>query len=280
MDSLVSTQWLASNLGAPDLRIVDATWFLPGGDRDARAEYEAGHIPGAVFLDIGELTRNDAPVVGKLPPDHKFASRMKALGLGDGDRIVVYDNSPLHTAARGWFLLKSYGAGEVAILDGGLEKWRAEGQPEEKGAPQIRSAHFTAALDTARVADKDYVSGLVHSSEHEIVDARGAGRFSGEEPEPRPDMAAGHIPGSCNLPYASLYAADGTFRTGEELRAAFDAAGIDLAKPMIATCGSGVTACSLLFAAHLIGKDDARLYDGSWAEWGSDPATPKATGRA
>jgi len=280
MDALVSTEWLAAELGASDLKVIDATWFLPGSERDARAEYDAEHIPGAVFLDIGELTQNDQPVLGKLPPEHKFASRMQSLGLGDGNRFVIYDNSPLRTSARAWFLLKAYGAHYVAILDGGLAKWKEEGRPLESGKPAIRHGHFTAALDAARVVDKDYVSGLVHSSEHEIVDARGAARFAGEEPEPRAGMAAGHIPGARNVPYTSLYEADGTFKKGDALQAVFDAASVDLGKPMVATCGSGVTACSVLFAAQLLGKTDARLYDGSWAEWGADASTPKATGRA
>ncbi|WP_106640230.1 3-mercaptopyruvate sulfurtransferase [Allosphingosinicella vermicomposti] len=281
MDVLVSTEWLAERIDDPDLSVVDATWFLPGTSRDARAEYEAAHIPGAVFIDLGELCANEEPVVGKLPPDHKFASRMQAAGLGDGHCIVVYDNSPLHTAARGWFLLKAYGAREVAVLDGGLGKWTSEGRPVESGTPSpMHTGHFSAALDRSQVMTKEAVAALVHSDGHEIVDARGAARFAGEEAEPRPDVTPGHIPGACNLPYASLYNPDGTFKRGVTLRAAFDAAGVDLAKPMIATCGSGVTACSVMLAAALLGKDDMRLYDGSWAEWGADPAMPKATGRA
>lgn len=278
MESLVSTDWLAEELGSPTLRIVDATWFLPGTGRDARTEYEAAHIPGALFMDIGELTACENPQVGKLPPDDLFARRIQAMGIGEGDRIVVYDNSPLRTAARGWFLLKAFGA-EAAILDGGLPKWRNEGRPIQSGSPDRADRQFTAALARDRLLAKQEVLALLHSGDHEIVDARGPGRFHGEEAEPRADIAPGHIPGSTNLPYAALYNEDGTFKRGDALRAAFAGAGVDLGKPLVATCGSGVTACSLVFGAHLLGKEDVRLYDGSWTEWGADPATPKATGR-
>lgn len=280
MDDLVSTEWLAGAIGAADLRIVDATWFLPSGNRDARAEFEAAHVPGAAFLDIGAILGCDTPVVGKLPPGEVFGERVAALGIGAGDRVVVYDNSPLHTAARAWFLLKAYGVEEVAILDGGLGKWRAEGRPVESGPAASSGASLSASLDRARVMAKDEVAALVHSGEHEIVDARGPARFAGEEAEPRPDVTPGHIPGARNVPYASLYNEDGTFKRGEALRSAFEDEGVDLGKPMIATCGSGVTACSLAFGAHLLGKRDVRLYDGSWAEWGCDPSLPKETGRA
>ena len=215
-----------------------------------------------------------------LPPEAKFASRMASLGLRDGQRFVVYDNSPLHSAARAWWMLRSFGAHYVAILDGGLQKWKAEGRPLESGRPQVRHGHFSPSFDAGAVADKAAVAGLLGAGSHEIVDARGAGRFTGEEAEPRPGMASGHIPGSKNLPQGRLFNADNSWKRGEALRAAFDAAGVDLARPMVATCGSGITACVLLFGAHLLGKEDVRLYDGSWSEWGADPATPKATGPA
>jgi thiosulfate/3-mercaptopyruvate sulfurtransferase len=215
-----------------------------------------------------------------VPPEPKFASRMASLGLRDGQRFVVYDNSPLHSAARAWWMLKSFGAHYVAILDGGLGKWKAEGRPLESGRPQIRHGHFSPSLDSGAVADKAFVTGLLGGGSHEIVDARGAGRFAGAESEPRAGMASGHIPSSKNLPQGQLFNADDSWKQGEALRAAFDSAGVDLAKPMVATCGSGITACVLLFGAHLLGKEDVKLYDGSWSEWGADPATPKATGAA
>jgi thiosulfate/3-mercaptopyruvate sulfurtransferase len=278
MESLVSTEWLAGELGAPDLAVIDASLFLPTDGRDPRAEYEAEHIPGAVFLDIAEVAELSNPAPHMMPSEAKFASRMRALGLRDGQRIVVYDNSPLHSAARGWWMLRSFGARDVAILDGGLAKWKAEGRPTEGGVPQVRQGHFTPALDAEAVADKAFVRSILGGS-HAIVDARGAARFAGEEAEPRAGMQAGHIPGARNLPQGQMFAADGTYKAPEDLRAAFEAAGVDLSKPMVTTCGSGVTAAVLTFAAHLIGKEDVRLYDGSWAEWGADPDMPKEQGK-
>lgn len=280
MESLVTTEWLERELGAGDLRVIDSTLFLPGEPRDARAEYEAEHIPGAVFLDLAEVSDTSSPVPHMVPSEPKFASRMASLGLGDGQRFVVYDNSPLHSAARAWWMLRSFGAHYVAILDGGLQKWKAEGRPLEDGRPQIRHGHFSPSFDSGAVVDKGSVTGLLGDGRHEIVDARGAGRFTGEEAEPRPGMASGHIPGSKSLPQGKLFNADNSWKQGDELRAAFDSAGVDLGKPLVATCGSGITACALLFGAHLLGKEDARLYDGSWSEWGADPATPKAMGPA
>ena len=278
MESLVSTDWLAAELGAADLRILDATWFLPGSGRDARAEYEAGHISGAAFVDIDAVSDPDSPFPHMLPPAHLMASRMQALGVSDGTRIVVYDNSPLHSAARVWWMLRAFGAKRVALLDGGLAKWIAEGRPLESGAAAGGRGHFTPALREEAVASKDEVRALI-GGDTQIVDARGAARFAGEEAEPRPGLAAGHMPGAKNLPQGQLFNEDGTWKRGDALRAEFERAGIDLSRPMVTTCGSGVTAAVLLFGAHLLGKEDVRLYDGSWSEWGADPATPKAKGR-
>ncbi|MEA3050579.1 MAG: thiosulfate/3-mercaptopyruvate sulfurtransferase [Sphingomonadales bacterium] len=280
MDDLVSTEWLAGQLGADDLRILDATWFLPADKRDARAEFEAEHIPGAVFVDLDDVSDPDSPFPHMLPSEARLASRMQSLGVRDGARIVVYDHSPLHASARIWWMLKRFGAHYVAILDGGLAKWKAEGRPLERGKPQVRHGHFTPSLDRGGVAAKADMLGLVGAGSHEIVDARSGPRFAGEEAEPRPGLASGHIPGSKNLPQGRLFNADNSWKRGDALRAAFEEAGIDLARPMVTTCGSGVTAAVLLFGAHLLGKDDVALYDGSWSEWGADPATPKATGPA
>jgi thiosulfate/3-mercaptopyruvate sulfurtransferase len=279
-DDLVSTEWLESRLGAEDLRILDATWFLPADRRDARAEYEAEHIPGAAFVDLDDVSDPDSPFPHMLPSEHRLASRMQSLGVRDGARIVVYDHSPLHTSARIWWMLKRFGAHYVAILDGGLAKWKAEGRPLEHGEPRVRHGHFTPALDRRGVAAKADMLGLVGADSHVIVDARSAARFAGEEAEPRPGLASGHIPGSKNLPQARLFNPDNSWKRGDALRAAFEEAGVDLARPMVTTCGSGVTAAVVLFGAHLLGKDDVALYDGSWSEWGADSATPKETGPA
>ncbi|MBV9881750.1 MAG: 3-mercaptopyruvate sulfurtransferase [Sphingomonadaceae bacterium] len=282
MDLLVSTSWLEAELGAPDLRVIDATLFLPGSGRDARAEYAAAHIPGAVFFDIHEIADETSALPHMLPSEHKFASRMQSLGLGDGNRFVVYDNSPLHSAARAWWMLKSFGAHYVALLDGGLQKWRAEGR-QLSGAPEHhRHGHFTAFLDRNAVVDKAQVRALVEAGGGgtEIVDARPATRFAGGEAEPRAGLEAGHIPGARNAPQSEFFNADNSWKLGDELRAVFDAAGVDLGKPMVTSCGSGVTAAVPLFGARLLGKTDVRLYDGSWTEWGADPETPKAKGAA
>lgn len=280
MELLVTTEWLAKELGASDLRIVDASWHLPEAGRNPAAEYEGGHVPGAVFMDLGEIADSNSNLPNMLPPPEKFSSRMQSLGLGDGSRIVVYDDSALKTAARAWWMLTLFGAHDVAILDGGLAKWKAEGRPLETGKPTLRHRHFTVWKDDSGVKTKADMLANLHSKDAVVVDARGAGRFTGEEAEPRADLASGHIPGSCNLPHMNLFNTDGTWKQGDDLTAAFQGAGIDLDKPLITTCGSGMTAATLLFGARLAGKKDVTLYDGSWSEWGLDPDTPKATGEA
>ena len=280
MESLVTTAWLASEMAANDLRIVDASAHLPDAGRDALGEHLAGHIPGAVFMDLAELVDASASVENTLPQAEKFAARMQALGLGDGSRIVVYDDSAIHSSARAWFMLKLFGAQNVAILDGGLSKWRAEGRDLAGGRETLRARHYTAWQDGKRLRTKDDLLANLETHTQQVVDARGAPRYAGAAPEPRPAMSPGHIPGALNLPYTSLYAPDGTFKSRDAIRAAFTEAGVDLTRPITASCGSGMTACVLLFALHLIGYDEAALYDGSWAEWGADPATPKALGPA
>ena len=280
MDSLVTTEWLANEMGASDLRIVDASWHMPASGRNGLEEYLVGHIPGAVFMDLADLVDTGSPVDNTLPPPEKFASRMQSLGLGDGSRIVIYDDSPVKTAARAWFMLKLFGAHDVAILDGGIAKWKAEGRPLAEGRETLRHRHFTAWQDEGKVRTKEQMLANVSSGAEQVLDARGAARFTGEEADPRPNIAAGHIPGARNLPYSELFNADGTFKDKAGLAAAFAGAGIDLDKPVVTSCGSGVTACVLLFGMHLLGKEDAKLYDGSWTEWGADPATPKELGAA
>ena len=278
MDDFVSTDWLAANLGAEDVAIVDCTAFLPNMPRDAKAEFLAAHIPGARFLDIAEVADRSHPAPHMLPTAADFGKAMERLGVGRDERIVIYDNSPLRTAARGWFMFRHFGAPNVAVLDGGLQKWLAEGRPVESGEPRERPGRtFEAAQAQGEVVSKDEI---LAGAGQPIVDARSMARFTGEEADPRPHVEPGHIPGARCLPMSSLYREDGTFRDAEEIRDLFEKAGVDPAKPFIASCGSGVTANSLLLAARRVGGAKGKLYDGSWSEWGADPATPKETGPA
>jgi thiosulfate/3-mercaptopyruvate sulfurtransferase len=280
MDDLVSTAWLAERLGEPGLVVIDASAHLPDTGRDARAEFATGHIPGARFLDLDTLKDLESDVPAALPTAQQFAARMEEIGVNDGDRVVIYDDSAVKTGARAWFIFRLHGVREVALLDGGLAKWRSEGRPLEGGGLSRQSGRFKSGPGTGNVRGKADILANIASDAEQLLDARGAGRFTGEEPEIRPGMPSGHIPGARNLPFGRLLKPDGTFRDEAGLRAAFTEAGIDLDKPVITTCGSGVTAAVLLFAMHLLGKDDTALYDGSWSEWAVDPDTPKATGPA
>lgn len=286
LPSLVSTDWLAAQAGAKDLRIVDASYHLPDTGRDAGAEYRDGHIEGALFLDLASLVDPASPVDNAMPDAETVAVRMGGLGIAEGDRIVLYDDSAIHSATRAWFLLRLFGARQVAVLDGGLGKWKAEGRPVTRGEVAPAPVSFrstpspTRPTSSARLRSKADVLANIATGREELIDARGSGRFTGMEKESRPGLASGHIPGARNLHYARLYDADGGFRTPDELRAIFAEAGIDPARPVVTTCGSGMTACALAFALHLIGREDVALYDGSWSEWGSDPDTPKASGPA
>jgi thiosulfate/3-mercaptopyruvate sulfurtransferase len=277
MDTLVSTEWLARNLGESDLAIVDSSAFMPNDGRDPKAEFLEAHIPGARFLDINQVADRSKPTPHMLPSADEFGQAMTELGIGRDDRIIVYDNSPLRTAARGWFMFRHFGAEQVAILDGGFQKWRSEGRSVESGEPAPRPARFDAHSKGGEVVTKQQ---LLAGTGLPILDARGKARFEGTEPDPRPNVGTGHIPGSRNLPFASLYRDDGTLKSDEELRAAFDRLQVDPERSFIASCGSGVTANSIIFAAHRLGGRHGKLYDGSWSEWGADPATPKVQGPA
>jgi thiosulfate/3-mercaptopyruvate sulfurtransferase len=266
--TLVSTDWLAAHLRDPDLRILDASWYLPDQNRDARAEYAAGHIPGARFFDIDEISDQRSPLPHMAPPVEKFISRMRAMGVGDGHQVVIYDGAGLFSAPRVWWTFRLMGKTDVAVLDGGLPKWRAEGREIEDMPPLVRDRHITVQRQAALVKDVTQVAHASKLGEAEIIDARSAARFRGEAPEPRPGLRSGHIPGSKSVPYATLLNPDGTMKDAGALRAAFAAAGVDLTRPAITSCGSGVTAAILNLAMERLGHRNHALYDGSWAEWG------------
>lgn len=266
--TLVSTEWLAAHLDDPDLRVLDASWHLDPS-RDPRAEHEAAHIPGARFVAMDDVSDARSELPHMAPPPEKFASRMKSLGVGDGHQVVIYDTAGIFAAARLWWLFRLMGQERVTVLDGGFPKWRAEGRPVEDLPPPARERHLTVRRRNDLLRDVTQVAASAKLGDRQIVDARSPGRFAGEEPEPRPGLRAGHIPGALNLHYRDLLNEDGTMKDADGLRAAFAAAGVDLARPVVTTCGSGVSAAILNLALERLGHRDHALYDGSWAEWGA-----------
>ena len=277
--TLVSTQWLAAHLKDPDLRVLDASWYLPGSERDPFAEYQRAHIPGARFFDLDDVSDHRSDLPHMVPPVEKFMSRMRAIGVGDGHQIVVYDGSGLFSASRVWWLFKLMGQMDIAVLDGGFPKWQAEGHPVEDLPPILRDRHMMVRRQNHMVKDVTQVSAASKLGESEIVDARSPSRFYGTDPEPRPGLRAGHIPGSKNVFYKDLLKADDTMKSPDEMRQVFVEAGVDLDKPVITSCGSGVTAAILSLGLTRMGKTDHSLYDGSWTEWGMFPTLPIATGK-
>ena len=273
-DALVTTEWLAEHLGDEDIRVVDGSWHLPTAKRDARGEFDRARIPGAVFFDIDAIADGDTSLPHMLPSPEKFARAVGALGIGDGDRVIVYDASDVKSAARVWWTFRAFGHDEVAVLDGGLAKWRSEGRPLASDTPSPIGRRFTARLRTSLVRDLEAVRANLVLRAAQVIDARSSGRFAGAEPEPRPGVRSGRIPGSLNLPFQQLYGPDGTVLPPPALHDVFAKAGVDLARPAITSCGSGVTAAGLALGLHVLGHPDVAVYDGSWTEWGGRGDTP------
>ncbi len=278
--TLVTTEWLAAHLRDDDVRVVDGTWHMPQLQRDPRAEFAQAHIPGAVFFDIDAIADHSTSLPHMLPRAEDFARAAGALGIGDGDRVIVYDVRGVVSAARVWWTFRAFGHDDVAVLDGGLRKWRAEGRPVESGTPSRAPRRFTPRPRPELVRDLAQVRANLAAPREQVLDARSAGRFAGTEAEPRAGLRGGHIPGSRNLPYDRLYRPDGTLLPPEGLKAALDTAGVDFGRPVTTTCGSGVTASVLALALHLLGHRAVAVYDGSWTEWGGRDDTPIATGEA
>lgn len=275
-DALVSTEWLASHLSAPDVRVVDASWYTPAQNRNAREEYDSEHIPGAVFFDIDEIADTDSTLPHMLPSPEKFSSKVRKLGLGNGNKIVIYDGSGFASAAaRAWWMFRTFGHRDVSVLDGGFPKWLREGLPVEDLPPVPRTRHFISHYNHLLVRDLDHMKANLDNKRELVLDARAPARFKGEAAEPRPTKHQGHIPGSVNVPFADLI--DEKTRCmlpADQLKARFDTAGIDAKQPVVISCGSGVTACTVALALNLLGHENVAVYDGSWAEWGNRDDTP------
>ena len=276
---LVETAWLADHLSAPDVVVLDGSMHLPTSGRNAKTEYDAAHIPGALFFDIDAIADKSNPLPHTLPSTVQFASQMKKMGIGDGSRIVVYDSEGLYSAARVWWMFRTMGHDDVAVLNGGLKKWKAENRPLDDLPPPMRTPrHFTPRFRADLIRDWSDVKALIGDPSTQIVDARAAPRFAGSVPEPRAGLRAGHIPSSKNVPFQNLLTTDGTLKPVADLRAIFKAAGVDETRPVVASCGSGVTAGVVAFALAQLGHPDTAVYDGSWTEWGGRTDLPIATG--
>lgn len=277
-DFVVSADWLEQRLSNPAVRIVDASWYLPAQNRDPKAEYAAAHIPGAVFFDQDAIADQTSVLPHTLPSPEAFAKAVGAMGIGENDVIVVYDGPGIFTAPRVWWMLRVMGARNVFVLDGGMDGWKAEGRPVTAQLPNPEPRVFKASIDRRAVTSFERMKDVVENRLAQIADARSAGRFSGEEPEPRAGMRSGHMPGARSLP-SGVFSEGGKFKDLDQLRRTFADAGIDLSKPVVTTCGSGVTAAIITLALQSLGHKDNTLYDGSWSEWGSRPDTPVATGK-
>lgn len=276
-EALVSTAWLADHLDDPAVRIIDASHHLPTTGRKPRPEYDAEHVPGAAFFDIDGIADHATDLPHMLPDAATFAAGVGALGIGNGHKVVVYDTIGTTGAARVWWTFRVFGHRDVAVLDGGLPKWKAEGRPLSAEPARHPAAAYEARLDAALVRSLDQVRDNLQGRREQVLDARSEGRFRGRDPEPRAGLRGGHIPGSCNLPSTALFRPDRSFKPAEELERLFRDAGIDLGRPIVTTCGSGVTAAVLALGLYLIGRDDVAVYDGSWSEWGGRPDVPVET---